>query len=389
MKALTWQGRDNVGIENVPDPKIINRSDAIIKVTSTAICGSDLHLYGGRVPSLLKGDILGHEFMGEVMEVGRDVKNLKLGDKVVVPFNIACGKCYFCEKKMFSACDNSNPNPAIPMLGTGQATSALFGYTHMCGGYAGGQAEYVRVPYADVGPLIVPKDIDDEKVLFLSDIFPTGYMAAENCNIEPGDSVAVWGAGPVGQFAIRSAFMLGAGRVFAIDRFPERLALAEEAGAETINYEDEDVYERLQYETGGQGPDSCIDAVGMEAHGHGIDALMDDAKAMLRVQPDRAHALRQAIRCVRKAGTVSVPGVYIGMIDKFNFGMAFNKGVKFAMGQTHTHNYLKPLLERIQNGEIDPSVVISHRLTLDEAPEGYKMFKEKSHDCTKIVMHIH
>ncbi|RYZ60533.1 MAG: glutathione-dependent formaldehyde dehydrogenase [Proteobacteria bacterium] len=388
MKALTWQGRDKVGIENVPDPKIINRSDAIIKVTSTAICGSDLHLYGGRVPSLLKGDILGHEFMGEVMEVGRDVKNLKLGDKVVVPFNIACGKCYFCEKKMFSACDNSNPNPAIPMLGTGQATSALFGYTHMCGGYAGGQAEYVRVPYADVGPLIVPNDIDDEKVLFLSDIFPTGFMAAENCNIQPGDSVAVWGAGPVGQFAIRSAFMLGAGRVFAIDRFPERLALAEEAGAETINYEDEDVYERLQYETGGQGPDSCIDAVGMEAHGHGIDALMDDAKAMLRVQPDRAHALRQAIRCVRKAGTVSVPGVYIGMIDKFNFGMAFNKGVNFAMGQTHTHNYLKPLLERIQNGEIDPSVVISHRLTLDEAPAGYKMFQEKSHDCTKIVMHL-
>jgi threonine dehydrogenase-like Zn-dependent dehydrogenase len=389
MKALTWQGRDKVGIENVPDPQIINRSDAIIKVSSTAICGSDLHLYGGRVPSLLKGDILGHEFMGEVMEVGRDVKNIKVGDKVVVPFNIACGKCYFCEKKMFSACDNSNPNPAIPMLGTGQATSALFGYTHMCGGYAGGQAEYVRVPYADVGPLIVPKDIDDEKVLFLSDIFPTGYMAAENCKIQPGDSVAIWGAGPVGQFAIRSAFMLGAGRVFAIDRFPERLALAELAGAETINYEDEDVYERLQYETGGQGPDSCIDAVGMEAHGHGIDALMDDAKAMLRVQPDRAHALRQAIRCVRKAGTISVPGVYIGMIDKFNFGMAFNKGVNFAMGQTHTHNYLKPLLERIQNGEIDPSVVISHRLTLDEAPEGYKMFQEKSHDCTKIVMHLH
>lgn len=388
MKALTWQGREKVGIENVPDPKILNRSDAIIKVSSTAICGSDLHLYSGSVPSLLKGDILGHEFMGEVVEIGRDVKHLKVGDKVVVPFNIACGQCYFCEKKMFSACDNSNPNPAIPLLGTGQATSALFGYTHMCGGYAGGQAEYVRVPYADVGPLVVPNDIDDEKVLFLSDIFPTGYMAAENCEIQQGDTVAVWGAGPVGQFAIRSAFMLGAGRVFAIDRFSERLNLAADSGAETINYEEEDVYERLQYETGGQGPDSCIDAVGMEAHGHTIDALMDDAKAMFRVQPDRAHALRQAIRCVRKAGVVSVPGVYIGLIDKFNFGMAFNKGVKFKMGQTHTHNYMKPLLKRVLNGEIDPSVVISHRLQLDEAPEGYKMFQGKEHNCTKVVMHL-
>ena len=389
MKALTWQGFNKVGIENVPDPRILNQSDAIIKVTSTAICGSDLHLYGGKVPSLLKGDILGHEFMGEVVETGRDVKHLKLGDKVVVPFNIACGQCYFCQRKEFSACDNSNPNPAIPLMGTGQATSALFGYTHMCGGYAGGQAEYVRVPYADVGPLVVPKEMEDEKVLFLSDIFPTGYMAAENCEIQPGDTVAVWGAGPVGQFAIRSAFMLGAGRVIAIDRFPERLELARQAGAEIINYEKEDVYETLQFETGGQGPDSCIDAVGMEAHGHSIDALMDDAKAMLRVQPDRAHALRQAIRAVKKGGVVSVPGVYIGFIDKFNFGMAFNKGVKFKMGQTHTHNYMRPLLERIQKGEIDPSFVISHRLTLDQAPDGYKMFRDKEHSCTKIVMHLH
>ncbi|MBC7659275.1 MAG: glutathione-dependent formaldehyde dehydrogenase [Chitinophagaceae bacterium] len=388
MKALTWQGIDKVGIEQVADPKIINGSDAIIKVTSTAICGSDLHLYGGRVPTLLKGDILGHEFMGEVVETGRNVKNLKVGDKVVVPFNIACGHCYFCEKGMFSACDNSNPNPSIPLMGTGQAVSALFGYTHMCGGYAGGQAEFVRVPYADIGPLKVPSGIDDEQVLFLSDIFPTGYMAAENCEIEPGDTVAVWGAGPVGQFAARSAFMLGAGRVFVIDRFPERLELARQCGAEPINYELEDVYETLQFETGGTGPDSCIDAVGMEGHGHTIDALMDDVKAAFRIQPDRAHALRQAIRCVRKAGIVSVPGVYIGLIDKLNFGMAFNKGIKFKMGQTHTHKYMKPLLDRIMNGEIDPSVVISHRLKLDDAPAGYKMFQEKSHECTKIVMHI-
>ncbi len=389
MRALTWQGTNKVGIENVPDPKLLNRSDCIIKVSSTAICGSDLHLYGGKVPTLLKGDVLGHEFMGEVVEVGRDVKKLKVGEKVVVPFNIACGQCYFCENKMFSACDNSNPNPGISQLGTGQNCSALFGYTHMCGGYAGGQAEYVRVPYADVGPLVVPKDIDDEKVLFLSDIFPTGFMAAENCEIKPGDTVAVWGAGPVGQFAIRSAFMLGAGRVFSIDRFPERLALARQCGAETINYEVDDVYETLQYETGGMGPDSCIDAVGLESHGHGFDHTMDSMKSMLKVQPDRAHALRQAIHCVRKAGVVSVPGVYIGLIDKFNFGMAFNKGIKFKMGQTHTHNYMSPLLERIMNGEIDPSVVISHRLKLEDAPEGYRMFRDKQDSCTKVVMNLH
>ncbi|HET9237846.1 MAG TPA: zinc-dependent alcohol dehydrogenase [Oligoflexus sp.] len=389
MKALCWQGTNTVAVERVPDPRILNPRDAIIRVTSTAICGSDLHLYGGKVPTLMKGDILGHEFMGEVVELGPAVKNLQIGDRVVVPFNIACGNCYFCERKMFSACDNSNPNPGLSEAGTGQACSALFGYTHMCGGYAGGQAEYVRVPFADVGPLVVPDDLSDEQVLFLSDIFPTGYMAAENCDIEPGHVVAVWGAGPVGQFAIRSAFMLGAERVFAIDRFPERLALAREAGAEVINYENEDVYEYLQEATGGQGPDACIDAVGMEAEGHTIDALMDSAKAIFRVQPDRAHALRQAIRSCRKGGVVSVPGVYIGLIDKFNFGMAFNKGLNFKMGQTHTHKYMRPLLERIQAGQIDPSFVISHRMTLDDAPEGYKMFRDKQQACTKIVMHLH
>lgn len=389
MRAVCWQGRNKVGVESVPDPRILNPRDAIIRVTSTAICGSDLHLYGGRVPTLLKGDILGHEFMGEVVEVGKAVKNLKTGDRVVVPFNIACGHCYFCEKGEFSACDNSNPNPGISLAATGQACSGLFGYTHMCGGYAGGQAEYVRVPFADFGPLKVPRHLSDEKVLFLSDIFPTGYMAAENCNIQPGDSVAVWGCGPVGQFAIRSAQMLGAGRVFAIDRFTERLRLAADCGAEPINYEKDDVYDYLMSATAGEGPAACIDAVGMEAHGHSIDAVMDNVKAMTRLQPDRAHALRQAIHVCRKGGVVSVPGVYIGFIDKFNFGMGFNKGLQFRMGQTHTQKYMKPLLEKIQNDEIDPSFIISHRMSLAEAPEGYDMFQKKQNDCTKIVMHIH
>ncbi len=389
MRAVTWQGRNKVGVETVPDPQILNARDAVIRVSSTAICGSDLHLYGGCVPSILKGDILGHEFMGEVVEVGRSVKNLKAGDRVVVPFNIACGKCYFCEKEQFSACDNSNPNPSLSLMATGQACSGLFGFTHMCGGYAGGQAEYVRVPYADVGPLKVPASLSDDKVLFLSDIFPTGYMAAENCDIQPGDTVAVWGAGPVGQFAIRSAFMLGAGRVFAIDRFAERLELAAAGGAEVINYEAVDVYDHLMEATGGEGPASCIDAVGMEAHGRSLDALMDSAKAALRVQPDRAHALRQAIRVCRKGGTVSVPGVYVGFIDKFNFGMGFNKGLNFRMGQTHTQKYMRSLLEKVEQGAIDPSFVISHKLTLDDAPAGYDMFQKKQDGCTKIVMQMH
>jgi threonine dehydrogenase-like Zn-dependent dehydrogenase len=388
MKAVCWQGRNKVGVETVPDPHLTNPRDAIVKVTSTAICGSDLHLYGGRVPSLLRGDILGHEFMGEVVDVGAGVKNLKVGDRVVVPFNIACGNCYFCQKGMFSACDNSNPSPNLSIMATGQACSGLFGYTHMCGGYAGGQAEYVRVPFADVGPLPVPEELDDEKVLFISDIFPTGYMAAENCEIEPGQTIAVWGAGPVGQFAIRSAFLLGAGRVFAIDRFPERLEMARQSGAEAVDYEKVDVHEFLQEQTGGQGPDACIDAVGMEAHGHSIDAIMDNARSGLRLQPDHAHALRQAIHCCRKGGIISIPGIYIGIVDNFNFGMAFNKGLKMKMGQTHTHKYMKRLLEHIQDGEIDPSFVISHRMTLDQAPQGYQIFQQKQEACTKIVMHL-
>lgn len=389
MKAVCWQGRNKVGVETVPDPRLLNPRDAIVKVTSTAICGSDLHLYGGRVPSLLKGDILGHEFMGEVVEVGPSVNNLKVGDRVVVPFNIACGNCAFCEKGLFSACDNSNPHPSLAIAATGQACSGLFGYTHMCGGYAGGQAEYVRVPFADVGPLPVPSSLDDEKVLFLSDIFPTGYMAAENCEIEKGQTVAVWGAGPVGQFAIRSAFLLGASRVFAIDRFSERLEMAALAGAEPIDYEKIDVYEFLQDQTGGQGPDACIDAVGMEAHGHSLDAMLDNARSVLRLQPDHAHALRQAIRSCRKGGVLSIPGVYIGIIDNFNFGMAFNKGLRLNMGQTHTQKYMRKLLDYVEAGDIDPSFVISHRLTLDEAPEGYQMFQQKQDACTKIVMHLH
>lgn len=387
MKALCWQGINKVGIERVPDPTLINPRDAIIKVTSTAICGSDLHLYGGRVPTLLKGDILGHEFMGEVVDLGKGVNNLKVGDRVVVPFNISCGQCYYCKQSKFSLCDNSNPNRKLARMATGQAGSALFGYTHMCGGYAGGQAEYVRVPYADIGPMKVPNGLDDDKVLFLSDIFPTGYMAAENCEIKPDHTVAVWGAGPVGQFAIRSAFMLGAERVIAIDNVPERLDMAKNAGAETIS-SDDSVYDRLMELTSGDGPDACIDAVGMEAHGHSIDAWMDNAKSIFRLQPDHAHALRQAIRACRKGGVVSVPGVYVGFIDKFNLGMAFNKGLRFKMGQTHTHNYMRPLLERIQNGEIDPSFVISHHMRLDDAPEGYKMFREKQHSCTKVVLRV-
>jgi threonine dehydrogenase-like Zn-dependent dehydrogenase len=390
MRAICWQGRNQVGVETVPDPTLLNPRDAIVRVTSTAICGSDLHLYGGRVPTLMKGDILGHEFMGEVVEVGRGVRNLAVGDRVVLPFNIACGNCAFCARGEFSACDNSNTNSAVAIAAMGEPVAGLYGYTHMCGGYAGGQAEYVRVPYADVNPLKVPSGLDDEKVLFLSDIFPTGWMAAESCGIQPGDTIAVWGAGPVGQFAIRSAFILGAERVLAIDCVPERLEMAAAAGAEIIDDSQGGVYEALMAATAGRGPDACIDAVGMEAHGHhAVDAWLDDAKAALRLQPDRAHALRQAIHACRKGGTVSVPGVYVGFIDKLNFGMAFNKGLTFKMGQTHTQRYMRPLLERIERGEIDPSFVISHRLRLEDGPGAYEMFRDKRDRCTKVVMHLH
>jgi threonine dehydrogenase-like Zn-dependent dehydrogenase len=386
MKALCWYGKTDVRVEQVPDPTIINPRDAILKVTRTAICGSDLHLYNGYIPTMERGDILGHEFMGEVVDLGRGVRNLQLGDRVVVPFTIACGNCFFCQQELWSACDNTNPNAWMAEKLYGFSGSGLFGYSHMMGGYAGGQAEYVRVPCADVGPVKIPDELDDEQVLFLSDIFPTGYMAAENCNIRPGDTVAVWGCGPVGQFAIRSALLLGATRVVAIDQVPERLQLAAQCGAETLDFGDEEVYEKLKDMTGGRGPDSCIDAVGLESHGTTIDALYDRAKAALYLATDRPHALRQAIYACRKGGTVSIPGVYGGLLDKVPFGAAFGKGLTFKMGQTNVHTYLRPLLERIRRGEIDPSFVISHRMRLDDAPQAYELFKHKQDNCIKVVL---
>lgn len=387
MKALCWNGKNDVRIENVPEPKILNPRDAIVKITTTAICGSDLHLYDGYIPTMEKGDILGHEPMGEVVEVGSEIKNLKIGDRVVVPFTISCGNCFFCQKELWSLCDNSNPKAYIAEKLYGYSPAGLFGYSHMTGGYAGGQAEYLRVPFADVGPLKIPEGMPDEKVLFLSDIFPTGYMAAENCDIEGGDTVAIWGCGPVGQFAIKSAWMLGAGRVIAIDSVPERLQMARDEGkAETLDFNDEDIFDKLKEMTGGRGPDRCIDAVGLEAHGATIDALYDRAKAALFMATDRPHALRQAIHACRKGGTVSIPGVYGGFLDKFPFGAAFNKGLTLKMGQTHMRRYMQPLLERIERGEIDPSFVITHRMSLEDAPAGYETFKHKEDNCIKIVL---
>jgi threonine dehydrogenase-like Zn-dependent dehydrogenase len=387
MKAVCWNGVTDVKVENVPDPEILNPRDAIVKITATAICGSDLHLYDGYIPTMEKGDILGHEFMGEVVEVGKGVTNLKAGDRVVVPFPIACGSCYFCTHGMWSLCDNTNPNAWMVEKMYGYAPAGIFGYSHLMGGYAGGQAEYVRVPFADVGPFKVPEGLTDEQVLFLTDILPTGYMAAENCNIQPGDTVAVWGCGPVGQFAIKSAYMLGAERVIAIDRFAERLQMAkEQGGAEVINYADESALEQLREMTGGRGPDSCIDAVGMEAHGFGADALYDRAKQALRMETDRPTAMRLAIMACRKGGTVSLAGVYGGFVDKVPMGAAFNKGLTFKMGQTHVHKYLRPLAERIQRGEIDPSYIITHRLRLEDAPKGYEIFKHKDDGCIKVVL---
>lgn len=386
MKALCWHGANDVRVDNVPDPTIINPRDAIVKITSTAICGSDLHLYDGFIPTMQSGDIMGHEFMGEVVELGSEVKNLKKGDRVVIPFTISCGSCFFCNRDLWSLCDNSNPNAGLAEKMFGHSPAGLFGYSHLTGGYAGGQAEYARVPFADVGPLKIPDGLSDEQVLFLTDIFPTGYMAAENCDIQPGDTVAVWGCGPVGQFAIRSAFMLGADRVIAIDRIPERLQMAAAAKAEIINYEEIDAGEAVTEMTGGRGPDSCIDAVGMEAHGTGLDALYDKAKQAVRLESDRPTALRQAIVACRKGGTVSIPGVYGGFVDKVPLGAAFNKGLTLKMGQTHVHRYLRPLLDRVQKGEIDPSFVITHRMKLDEAPHAYEIFKQKKDNCIKVVL---
>jgi threonine dehydrogenase-like Zn-dependent dehydrogenase len=386
MRAVVWEGKNHVAVTHKPDPEIVNPRDAIVQVTLTAICGSDLHLYNGFIPTMKSGDVLGHEFMGEVVEVGREVKNLAKGDWVVVPFAIACGRCFFCQRDLWSLCDNTNPNASMADMVYGYSGAGLFGYSHMYGGYPGGQAEFVRVPFADVGPIKIYEDLRDEQVLFLSDIFPTGYMAAENCDIRPGDTVAVWGCGPVGLFAIKSALMLGAERVIAIDRFRERLRKAQECGAETINYSEADVFEVLKESTGGHGPDSCIDAVGMESHGVGAAHFYDRAKQALMLETDRPEPLRQAIHACRKGGTVSVPGVYGGFIDKFPIGAAFAKGLTIKMGQTHVHKYMKPLLEKIRRGEIDPSFVVSHTFPLDEAPLAYRMFRNKEDECMKVVM---
>jgi threonine dehydrogenase-like Zn-dependent dehydrogenase len=388
MKAVLWQGTGKIGVETVPDPELLLPTDAIVRVSSTAICGSDLHLMDGVIPSMERGDVLGHEFMGEVVEVGRDVKKLKVGQRVVVPFNIACGICDPCKRGNFSGCDNSNPNHRmVEALYGAVSGGGLFGYSHLYGGYAGGQAQFVRVPFADVGPFVVPDNLKDEQVLFLTDIFPTGYQAAENCNIVRGrDVVAVFGAGPVGQFAARSAMLLGAARVIVVDRLPERLEMAAKSGADTLNYELEDVLIGLAERTGGRGPDHVIDAVGLEAHGHGAGALADTIKQRARLSFDRITALRWAIMSCGKGGTVSMPGVYGGLIDKMPMGAAFAKGLVFKMGQTHTHRYLEPLMKHIQAGDIDPSFVITHRAGLDDAPHLYQTFRDKQDHCIKVVL---
>ncbi len=389
MKAVCWMGVEKISVETVPDPQILNPRDAIVRITSTCICGSDLHLYDGFMPTMEQGDIMGHEFMGEVVEVGPGINKdkLKVGDRVVVPFTIACGNCFFCQRQLWSCCDNSNPNYWVAEKLMGYSPSGLFGYTHMLGGYAGGQAQFARVPFADVGPLKIPNGLKDDQVVFLSDIFPTGYMGAENCNIHAGDTVAIWGCGPVGQFAIRSAFMLGAERVIAIDKVPERLQMARDGGAETINFDDvDDVVETLKDMTCNIGPDSCMDAVGMEASGHNAMYLIDRAKQIMRLQIDRAIVLRQVIMACRKGGTVSIPGVYGGLVDNVPVGQFMNKGLTIRTGQTHMMRYMKPLLDRVERGEIDPSFVISHRVPIDMAPQMYKMFRDKQDHCTKVVL---
>ena len=387
MKANCWIGKKDVRVETVPDPKILNQRDAIVKITSTAICGSDLHLYNGFVPTMQSGDILGHEFMGEIVEVGPAVSNLKKGDRVVVPVPIACGGCLSCQDQMFSCCENSNPNAWMAEKMWGHSPSGIFGYSHITGGYAGGQAEYARVPFADVGPIKVPENLTDDQVLFLSDILPTGYMGAEMCDIKPGATIAVWGCGPVGQFAIASAYMLGAERVIAIDRFPDRLRMArEKAKAETLNYEEVDVLQALKEMTGGRGPDACIDAVGLEAHGSRAIYAYDRAKQAMMLENYRPIALRQAIMACRNGGTVSVIGVYSGFIDKFPMGSIMNRSLTIKAGQAHVQRYMRPLLDRIEAGDIDPTFVITHHMPLNQAPEGFSMFNDKQDDCIKIVL---
>jgi threonine dehydrogenase-like Zn-dependent dehydrogenase len=388
MKANCWIHPHRLEVLDVPEPEILNSRDAIVRITSTAICGSDLHLYSGYIPTVKKGDILGHEFMGEVVETGREIKHLKIGDRVVVPFPIACGACNACKRELWSLCENSNPNAGLSEKLYGHPIGGIFGYSHMTGGYAGGQAEYVRVPFADVGPLKIESDLPDEKVLFLSDILPTGYMGAELCDIQPGDIIAVWGAGPVGQFAIASANLLGAAKVIAIDRFPYRLEMARRnSGAEIINYEQTDVREALKEMTGGRGPDACIDAVGMEAHHDAAPIYAyDRVKQAVKSETDRPYALRQAILACRSGGTVSIVGVYGGMIDKFPIGTVVNRSLTIKAGQCHCHKYMRPLLERIEKGEIDPSFIVTHRMSLQDAPEGYQTFKHKEDECVKVVL---
>jgi threonine dehydrogenase-like Zn-dependent dehydrogenase len=387
MKANCWLGKQRVDIEEVPDPKILNSRDAIVRITKTAICGSDLHLYNGMIPTMKRGDVLGHEFMGEVVELGSNVRNLAIGDRVVVPFPIACGHCLQCERELFSLCENSNPNAWMAEKLWGYSPCGIFGYSHMLGGYPGGQAEYARVPFADVGPIKIPDGLSDDQVLFLSDIFPTGYMAAEACNIQPGDVIAVWGCGPVGQLAIKSAYLLGAERVIAIDRLEYRLRMArEKGGAETINYEETDEHEALVEMTGGRGPDSCIDAVGMEGHAPGLEGAYDRVKQAAMMESDRPPALRHAILECRNGGTVSVAGVYGGFIDKFPIGAIVNRALTVKSGQTHVQKYMRPLLQRIERGEIDPSFIITHRFRLDDAPRGYAMFNSREDECMKVVL---
>jgi threonine dehydrogenase-like Zn-dependent dehydrogenase len=386
MRAVTFHGTGNMQVENVPDPILINPRDAIIQVTSTCICGSDLHMYDGYIPTVRKGDIMGHEFMGIIVDKGAGVTNLNIGDRVVVPFNISCGQCYYCKRGLYSLCDNSNPNAGAAEEMYGYSPAGLFGYSHLFGGYAGGQAEYVRVPFADVGCFKVPDNLTDEQAVFLTDIFPTGYMAAQNANIQPGDIVAVFGCGPVGQFAIRSAYLLGAHQVIAIDRFPERLQMARDGGADTLNYEEVDVIDELKERTGGRGPDSVIEAVGMEAHGTGIGFAYDRIAQATRMETDRPTALRLAIQACRKGGTLSIPGVFGGIADKIPLGAAFNKGLTMKMGQTHVHRFVPPLMSHILNGDIDPSFVITHEVPLEHAPEMYKTFRDKKDGCIKVVL---
>jgi threonine dehydrogenase-like Zn-dependent dehydrogenase len=387
VKALAWHGKGDIRCEEVPDPKIEHPRDAIIKVTACAICGSDLHIYGGIIPSMQSGDIIGHETMGEVVEIGSENKSLKVGDRVVVPFTISCGECFFCQNGFYSACERSNPDREKAAKLWGNSPAGLFGYSHLLGGYAGGQAEYLRVPYADVGPIKVPDGLSDEQVLFLSDIFPTGYMAAEFCDLKGDETVAVWGCGPVGQFAIRSAFLLGAERVIAIDTVPERLALARQSGAETIDFMKEDVYDAIMEKTHGRGADACIDAVGTEAEAKAsADSMLDRIKTATFMGTDRPHVLRQAIHCCRNFGTVSVVGVYGGFLDKIPMGSAINRGLTFRMAQTPVQRYLRPLLERIENGDIDPTFVITHVAPLEKGPDLYKTFRDKEDGCIKVVL---